>query len=270
MHPTEAMAALAANPQLGILLDRRHLAPGRAIPIDLLIMAELELDPDARRAGVRAALVAAAGGGDLPERCPGSLHGQMRLMDRFFLPQIRDEAVIATMFDLIAGMYDSLTDWSLNVATASLLLQAALADTGPAPMILDFGCGTGVAMDALAALPNSARLLGVDASAGMLAQASERGLVTMPLSAWRLRPPLVDGAISNFVLHYGVSTADLGILASSLRPGARFVANLFGAEAELLAGVVDILQRKGLELEAMTDIAGTKRPNLLLKFRRQP
>lgn len=260
------MAALAADHRLGILLDRRGLDRVRTIPTDLRVVAELE--PAAGHAGVGAALVAAADGGDLPRRDPGSPHAQMRLMDRFYLPRLRDEAVIAPMFDLIARIYDSLTNRSLNVATASRLLRTALADAGRVPTILDFGCGTGVAMEALAALPRSARLLGVDASAAMLERAAQRGLTTMPLSTWRLDPPLVDGAIANFVLHYGIPASDLSLVAGSLKPGGRFAANLFGAEAALLDGVVDLLQLEGLRLEATAEIGGTRRPNLLLSFRR--
>lgn len=260
------MAALAADHRLGVLLDRRRLDGERAIPTDLLVVAELE--PATGHAGVRAALVAAANGGDLPRRDPGSPAAQVRLMDRFYLPRLRDEAVIAPMFDLIAGIYDDLTNRSLNLATASRLLRTALADASPVPTILDFGCGTGVAMDALAALSKPARLLGVDASAAMLARAGERGLTTMPVSAWRLHPPPVDGAIANFVLHYGVPASDLSLVAGSLRPGARFAANLFGSEAELLEGVVDLLQREGLRFEATMEIGGTRRPNVLLSFRR--
>lgn len=266
MHPSEATAALAADDRLGILLDRRRLDGGRAVPGDLLVVATVDVPTRSRE--VRAALVTAADGGALPRRGGEAAHGQVRLMDRFYLPAVRDDAVIAPMFDMIAGIYDSLTDRRLNLASASRLLLAALADAGPNPRILDFGCGTGIAFDALAALATPARLLGVDLSDAMLARAAGRGLAALPIAAWRLDPPPVDGAIANFVLHYGVPAADLSRIAGSLRPNAVFAANLFGAERKLLDDVAGALGRGGLVLEEAAPLAGVGRPDLLLRFRK--
>lgn len=266
MRPSEAAAALAADDRLGVLIDRRRLDGDRGVPGDLRVVAGIDIG-DAL-AGIRAALVAAADGGELPRRAPGGPPGQVRLMDRFYLPDVPEGAVVAPMFDMIADRYDALTDRALNLATASHLLAAALDGTGPGATVLDFGCGTGVAAEALAALGIPARLLGVDLSAAMLARAAAGGLATMPMDAWRENPPPVDGAIASFVLHYGISAADLALVASSLRPGGAFAANLFSADPETLAHVSGVLSDGGLTLEARRLLPGATKPNPLLVFRK--
>jgi len=72
-------------------------------------------------------------------------------MDRFYLPAAPDPLVSIAFFDLIAGIYDRLTTPAVNISTAIELLKAVLPRDGPA-RILDFGCGTGFAREAVRGL----------------------------------------------------------------------------------------------------------------------
>lgn len=266
MRPSEAMAALVANEQIGVVLDRRRLDGARAPSTDLQMIAEIDLGTAS--SGVFAALVVASVGGALPRRDQGLPHSQIRLMDRFYLPAIREQEIVGPMFDMAADIYDTLTDRRRNLQTASLLLRSVTLDAQPNSVILDYGCGTGVAIDAVPTLGVSVKLLGVDLSDAMLSRAAERGLDVLPIAAWRVDAPVVDGAIANFVLHYGVSNADLMQIARSLRPNARFAGNVFGAEAQLIERVTSVLESEGLLLEVSTPLAGTGKPDLLLSFRK--
>ena len=189
-------------------------------------------------------------------------------MDRFYLPAIRNASVVTPMFDMIASLYDAFTDTTVNLATASLLLEAVLVHAPSGAPILDFGCGTGVAVGALKLLGSEARLLGVDVSTGMLSRAQQRGLSVISIESWRSAPPQVGGAIANFVLHYGVPDDDLARIARSLLPGSVFCANLFGAEPDILAKTVQVLTACGLVHDRKFPIARPIKPDLMLSFRK--
>jgi hypothetical protein len=91
------------------------------------------------------------------------------------------------------------------------------------------------------------------------------------LEEWRQMPTAsFDGAISSFVLHYGVPSADLARLAGQLRPDARFAANYFKGNESSIDKLVAQLARFGLVLERSGSLPTTpETPNPLLVFVRR-
>jgi demethylmenaquinone methyltransferase/2-methoxy-6-polyprenyl-1,4-benzoquinol methylase len=120
------------------------------------------------------------------------------------LPQPEEKrAFVSRMFDTIAPRYDAMNrlmtfgmDRGWRRATlASLAIR-------PGHVIIDLGCGTGDLSDGARAA--GARPVGVDLSAGMLAQAARRGSAGTLVRADAGRLPLADGscdgAVSGFAL----------------------------------------------------------------------
>ncbi|MFF0833562.1 methyltransferase [Streptomyces sp. NPDC003388] len=91
------------------------------------------------------------------------------------MPVLRD-AELATAFDHAARSYDTLV--AANPGYHAHLRRSArrlgLPGGGPAPRVLDLGCGTGASTAALAAALPGAEITAVDASAGMLRRAALR------------------------------------------------------------------------------------------------
>lgn len=228
----------------------------------------LDLGPSST---VGAWLVRSREGSELPRRVESRAFGvQVRLLDRFYLPEALDEAVVRALFDTVATVYDRLTRRPINIETAAHLLSRALEHAGEDPLLLDLGCGTGLAIEAAAILGRRCRLIGTDVSGAMLAVARARGETVMGINEWRARPPTIDGAIACFVLHYGVTEEDLCRLAASLRPGAVFAANLFRMSEQSVANIERLLQRLGLSAAPMIPIGATGSNNLLASFRKRP
>jgi len=268
MRPTDAVAAMAAEVSLGLMVDRRRPGPDRPLPEAMRFVSPVDLDGG--DPGVSAWLVRSSHGSLLPSQVVSSGFGvQVRLMDRFYLPETRDPGLVRTMFDLIADLYEGLVARDVNLATARELLGQVLGTAGPAPLILDFGCGTGIAAEALASLGAQARLLGIDLSMAMLRRALARGEPVMSLDKWRDAPPLVDGAIACFVLHYGVPDEDLRLIARSLLPGCSFSANFFRGSAQQAWALAQSLTSEGLELVGQAEISGTRATNVLITFRKR-
>jgi demethylmenaquinone methyltransferase/2-methoxy-6-polyprenyl-1,4-benzoquinol methylase len=119
-------------------------------------------------------------------------------------PAPPDEGTVAAMFDGLAGRYDlvnGMLSMGLDRVWRRATARAGTAQAGD--RVLDLGCGTGDLAQALAR--RGVRVIGVDASAGMVAAAASRDLRGVDLvrgSAFRL--PFRDGAFgavaSAFVL----------------------------------------------------------------------
>lgn len=111
-------------------------------------------------------------------------------------------------------------------------VQALLdaAGVGPGTRVLDVGTGTGTA--ALAALARGARVSAVDADAGMVAAARDRGVdaVIGELPGLPYPDGEFDAVIGNFVInHVGRPRAALTELHRLLRPGGRLALTTWGA-----------------------------------------
>jgi len=258
---------MARDRDLGLLLDRRSPTADRPFPNALRPVVEIDLGSDSE---LSAWLVRSQQGSPLPRTVQSLGFGvQSRLLDRFYLPEIANEAVVRTLFDIVAVVYDSMTDAHVNRATAARLLEAAASAAGVDPLILDFGCGTGVAFDVAGSKSPKCRLVGTDISNSMLRLAQARGQRTVQMNAWRLDPPSVDGAIASFVLHYGVAKADLATLASSLRPDGVFAANMFRMSEEKMSVIDSELDRLGLTLVLREPFEAEQTSNFLASYRKR-
>jgi SAM-dependent methyltransferase len=203
----------------------------------------------------------------------------VRLVDRFYLPTVPEPAVSGALFDLIAHVYDQLISSEVNLEIARLLLEAVVPPPeihGSAQLrILDFGCGTGLALCALRdlgnPLANQIELVGTDLSPRMLEFAARRGEEVLKLEEWRQMPVAsVDGAISSFVLHYGVPQADSALIAGQLSPGARFAANYFKGDKWSIHNLVGQMCAFGLVLERIEPLqTATDSSNTLVLFIRK-
>ncbi len=159
-------------------------------------------------------------------------------------------ADLADAFDRAARRYDLLT--GMNPGYHRHLDAAArrLADhLSPAPeLLLDLGCGSGSSTAALLRRLPSARVVGIDASAGMLAQARAKswpsGVEFRQLPAERLAEldlPPADGAMAAYLLR-NIDAADrdaaLAAILGALRPGGQLVIQEYSVAGRRLAGLV--------------------------------
>jgi SAM-dependent methyltransferase len=208
----------------------------------------------------------------LPRRIETSRGSYTRLLDRFYVPDNAGPEVTSAFFDAIAVHYDELADCGTNLAVCRRLLDEVSAHIGTSNRILDFGCGTGVAVLA-ASEPDlqHLHLVGTDASPAMLELARRRGEETLHFQAWRgTAAGSFDGAIAAFVLHYGVPDEHLALVASQLREGAIFAANLFKATSTLMDRIVRACSQSGLKLKSVERLDATAGENLLLIFEKIP
>jgi predicted TPR repeat methyltransferase len=145
------------------------------------------------------------------------------------VPSRASDAFIETTFDSFAGSFDAKLATLLYRAPA--LVTAMLDDLDRPPSkdldVLDAGCGTGLCGPLLA--PHARRLVGVDLSARMLAQAEARHaydeLVKGELTAFLgACTAAFDVIVSADTLVYFGSLADVVAAAEgALRPGGRFI-----------------------------------------------
>ncbi len=214
----QAMAAMGDPAGAVHVLERATaLAPGAAEAWLALAHARREAgDASGARLAARRAvappvaeqaefLLAALGEGEAPDRAPAGY--------------------VKSLFDQFAPRFDSELA-ALGYATPAALAEM-IAAAGVAPSrtldVLDLGCGTGLSGVALA--PFARRLVGVDLSAGMLAQVARRkvydALEEADLLDWL--PPRAgafDLIVAADVLNYlGDLAAAFAGIAQALRPG---------------------------------------------------
>lgn len=150
----------------------------------------------------------------------------------------RKQSFVTPMFDVIAPRYDQFTrrfSFGMDERWKRELIASALASFPPSEgrALLDVACGTGDLAFALAAARPLSRVLGVDASAQMIAQAVARrntGGAGSPLFTVGdlTRLELADGSIDLVTAGYALRNvpdwrAGLAELARVVRPGGRLV-----------------------------------------------
>ncbi len=145
------------------------------------------------------------------------------------VPARASDAFIEQTFDSFAGSFDSKLAQLLYRAPA--LVAGMLADSDVEASkrleVLDAGCGTGLCGPLIA--PYARRLVGVDLSARMLAQAQAKNiydeLVKRELTAYlRDSPGAFDVIVSADTLVYFGSLHDVVVAsADALRPGGRLI-----------------------------------------------
>jgi trans-aconitate methyltransferase len=142
----------------------------------------------------------------------------------------------------------------------------SLLDPKPGERILDFGCGTGHLTNKIA--QSNARVVGIDSSADMFAQAlnnnPEIDFQEADGATFRTTDPF-DAVFSNAALHWMKPPDAVGeSLASALKPGGRLVAEMGGkGNVQTISDAVgshpwyfpgigeysSLLERHGLEVE---------------------
>lgn len=118
----------------------------------------------------------------------------------------------------------------------------------PGEYILDLGCGDGQLTERMA--DSGAHVLGVDASAAMIAAARERGVEAEQAKAEALpfRDGTFDAVFSNAALHWvRGQDAMLEQVHRVLKPGGRFVAEMggHGNIAAIQVAITAVLERHG-------------------------
>lgn len=113
---------------------------------------------------------------------------------------------IPSEFDHVAGMYDLLS--TLNPGyKRHLRLSARRMQLSSGARVLDLCCGTGLSTEALLATYPRARVVGLDASAGMLERARAKpalAAVTFVLGDAMEPMASVDGAFDGVFMAYGI------------------------------------------------------------------
>jgi predicted TPR repeat methyltransferase len=148
------------------------------------------------------------------------------------VPSRASDAYVEKAFDAFASSFDAkLASLSYR---APALVTAMLATPGQEAAksldVLDAGCGTGLCGPLVA--PHARRLIGVDLSSGMLAQAAERHvydeLVKGELTAYlRAHEASFDAILSaDTLVYFGPLDEVFAAAAAALRPGGRFVFTL--------------------------------------------
>jgi len=144
-----------------------------------------------------------------------------------------------------AELYDTKHDFVFQYGESVL----ELLEIKPGERILDLGCGTGHLTNKIK--EHGAEVIGIDASADMIAKASELfPEVTFKVedaADFHFDEPF-DAVFSNAVLHW-VHQADEAIkcVYDSLKPGGRFVAEMGGKgnNAQVMAALRQVLEKHG-------------------------
>jgi ubiquinone/menaquinone biosynthesis C-methylase UbiE len=147
-------------------------------------------------------------------------------------------------FDEVAPSYDLLTGLNPGYHRHLALSAARLELGGPAPRVLDLCCGTGASTEALLRAYPGAHVVGLDASAGMLAIAARkpslRGVAFVRGDASDPRAAGVAGAFDGILMAYGIRNLSdpdraLANARSLLRPGGAIVFHEYSVNDSPLA-----------------------------------
>lgn len=159
------------------------------------------------------------------------------LLDRFvFLLPKQDrtrQALFMEFFEYIATVYEELIDVSRNRQNVQNLLFHLRSIIGDlkGKHLLDFGCGTGLAIQSLA--ESGASYVGLDQSVHMREVARGRGMAVISLRDLPGFQSTFDGAIASYVFHLTVDDDALRGLWRSLKQPGVLIANFhkgFGVE----------------------------------------
>ncbi len=183
--------------------------------------------------------------GPLPIRLSSGSETYRRLLDRFYLPILPDPIISTALFDICASSYDEIIDQERNIQNILRLLgviKELVTRQGKTIRVLDFGCGTGLAVTAQRR-PRSRKnfqiqMYGTDASPVMGKKAAARGERVLSFAEWqKLTPKFFDAIFASYVLHCGIEDRELKIIAKQLMPGGIFVANYFRADHRSLVSI---------------------------------
>ncbi|MCC7386248.1 MAG: class I SAM-dependent methyltransferase [Deltaproteobacteria bacterium] len=154
------------------------------------------------------------------------------LRNGFYIGAHASDRDIAGLFDRLAPTYEQgEINVGYNLAVYRQLTdRARTAAAIEAPeRVLDFGCGTGVGLDAIVAAAPAAEVLGFDLSPKMRAIAAERGMLPVDEQNGRLElgDRSVDLVVGAFLLHLVQSPEWIAEVARVLRPGGAASFNVY-------------------------------------------
>lgn len=167
-----------------------------------------------------------------------------RLIDRLYVPTPRDRLTTVAVFDACASSYESLINPYRNVQNITRLLDIIDA-RNPRPdttlRVLDFGCGTGLSLQAIAIHPKPRRfdLYGLDASSHMRSIAESKGLRLV--MGDEVQP--YDGVFASYVLHGGLGCSDIEWLARVLSDKGVFAGNWLHGDNITMESFLEIFGR---------------------------
>ena len=154
----------------------------------------------------------------------------IRVMDRYHIvdggSRERRQLLNDILFEWLAENYRSAIDVSANIENMQILgglLEGAIGSLDGS-VVVDFGCGIGLAIEAFA--NRQVELIGVDRCAAMRRLAAESGMRAESPGAFARRPVgSVDGAYSSYVFHLSPGHRSIKLLWSRIRKGGCFVGN---------------------------------------------
>lgn len=154
------------------------------------------------------------------------------LRNGFYIGTHASDRDIAGLFDRLAPTYEQgEINVGYNLAVYRQLTDRArtAASIETPERVLDFGCGTGVGLDAIVAAAPGAEVLGFDLSPKMRAIAAERGMVPVDEQNGRLElaDRSVDLVVGAFLLHLVQSPEWIAEVARVLRPGGAASFNIY-------------------------------------------
>lgn len=154
-----------------------------------------------------------------------------RYLDRFYLwtPEFDErhrQEVLDRFFEMLAGQYESLIDTARNLNNIQNLLGFLRQHDKlcNAPVILDYGCGTGLSLEL--AKEFGINPIGFDRCPTMRQLATNRGMRVWSPSELAGQPHnSVDGAFASYVFHLLPHPHGLRLLWARLKLGGVIVSN---------------------------------------------
>jgi SAM-dependent methyltransferase len=233
-----------------------------------LASAVTQACPRLRLREVRANVMVFVGAVDLPALRESEV-SVTRLLDYYYLVyDARDQTTLRVpelvLFDLLAEHYEMTIDIRNNLKNIRELLTIVVAGL-KTPIILDYGCGTGLSR--IVAREFGASIVGYDRSEPMRFVARSHGLEVLDeLGLQTLPDRSLDGLIASYVLHLAAAQDDLPLAAMKLHKDAKIAANFHKGLG--LEEASRVLASVGFSLEASSTtsdgrlIASWKRGNL--------
>lgn len=154
---------------------------------------------------------------------------------------------------------ESTQEWNADRYAANARFVPALGDAvfsllapRAGEQVLDIACGDGTLTKKIAEA--GATVIGIDASADMVAAARKRGLDARLMNAHNLEfDGVFDAVFSNAALHWMKSDPDAVIkgVRRALKPGGRFVAEMggHGCVAAITVALLSVLRAHGVDTQ---------------------
>lgn len=164
----------------------------------------------------------------------------LRYLDRYILVlpenQAQEKQLWEKFFHVFGESYEQLIDIPHNISSIQSMLSyiGEAVTLKPESRILDYGCGSGLAIYT----DCPAKLIGYEPSAVMRAQALQKGYHVLGRQEFlRVTDNYFDAGFANYVLHMAIDEAAVHEIARRLKSGAVFLANYYkGINAEKVNG----------------------------------